>query len=85
MFTNRPPLGGQWFASSGMTFGDIALMIFLDFMMAPNEKAFEGIDNKEERSELLKDYPLIKANHGRTRAAKGVADWIRRRPSFNGY
>ena len=76
--------GGLWFSGVGLTFGDIAMEVHLDFITNPGEKAFLGMDNQEERAIILDSYPLLKDNFQRVRAVPEIAQWIESRPVFNG-
>ena len=62
-----------------------AMMVHLDFLHAPEEAAFKGMDNVEERCKILDAFPLVRANYERTSALPKVADWKRERPAFNGF
>merc|ERR1712059_15364 len=76
--------GGVWFAGNGLTYGDIAMEVILFFLMAPEEKAFIGMDNAVERSKILDGFPLLKANNLRVREVPEIANWINNRPPFSG-
>merc|ERR1712088_1249863 len=55
--------GGEWYSGSGPTFADLAMMVALDFMHAPEEMAFKDMDNLKERRALLDKFPLVKGNY----------------------
>lgn len=76
--------GGEWYAGSGVTFGDLAVMVMLDFLHEPEELAFKDMNNLAERCKILDDYPLVKANYQRTCAVPAVLEWKNKRPAFNG-
>merc|ERR1712210_297731 len=77
--------GGEWYAGAGATFADLAMMVHLDFLHAPEEVAFKDMDNMEERRKILDAFPLVKANYERTSALPAVAAWKKERPAFNGF
>ena len=78
--------GGEWYAGGDRaTFADLAVMVHLDFLHAPEELAFKDMNNVEERRKVLDAYPLVKANYERTSALPAVAAWKKERPAFNGF
>jgi len=76
--------GGIWFAGSGLTFGDVAVMNILTFMMHPNEAIWKDMNNAPERGALLDGFPLLKANNDRVRAVPEIEAWLQRKPEFIG-
>jgi len=77
--------GGEWYAGSSPTFADLVMMVHLDFLHAPEEKAYEGVDNLSERRKILDAFPLVKANYKRTCALPAVAAWKKKKPAFKGF
>ena len=77
--------GGEWYAGSGATFADLAVMVHLDFLHAPEELAFKDMNNVVERRKVLDAFPLVKANYQRTCALPAVAEWKKKRPAFTGF
>ena len=67
------------------TFADLAKMVALDFLQAPQEMAFKDMDNLEKRCQVLDKYPLIKANYQRTCALPCVESWKANKPAFHGF
>ena len=61
------------------------MMVHLDFLHAPEEKAYEGVDNLSERRKILDAFPLVKANYKRTCALPAVAAWKKKKPAFKGF
>ena len=76
--------GGEWYAGSGATFADLAVMVHLDFLHAPEELAFKDMNNVAERCKVLDAFPLVKANYQRTCALPAVAEWKKKKPAFKG-
>ena len=76
--------GGKWFTSSEVSFGDIAVMVLLDWLMAPEEMCFKDMANKEERRAMLDTFPLLKDHYRRTCAVPAVANYKKKRPAFTG-
>ena len=72
--------GGEWYSSGGATFADLAMMVALDFLQAPQEMAFKDMDNLEKRCQVLEKYPLVKANYQRTCAFPCVVSWKANKP-----
>ena len=77
--------GGEWYSSGGATFADLAMMVALDFLHAPEEMAFKDMDNLEKRRQVLDKYPLVKANYQRTCALPSVVSWKANKPAFHGF
>ena len=75
--------GGEWYSSGGATFADLAMMVALDFLQAPQEMAFKDMDNLEKRRQVLDKYPWIKANYQRTCALPCVVSWKANKPAFH--
>lgn len=76
--------GGVWFAGSGLTFGDVAVMNILTFMMHPKEAIWKDMNNEAARAALLDNYPLLKAHDARVRAVPEIASWLQKKPEFIG-
>jgi len=76
--------GGIWFAGSGLTFGDVAVMNILTFMMHPKEAIWKDMNNEAARAALLDNYPLLKAHDARVRAVPEIASWLQKKPEFIG-
>jgi glutathione S-transferase len=76
--------GGVWFAGSGLTFGDVAVMNILNFMTHPKEAIWKDMDNVAERAALLDTFPLLKAHDLRVRATPEIAAWLQKKPEFIG-
>merc|ERR1711874_175872 len=77
--------GGEWYAGSGATFADLAVMVLLDFLHEPEEMAFKDMNNTAKRCMVLVSFPLVKANYKRTCAVPSVTAWKNKRPPFNGF
>merc|ERR1712062_570895 len=77
--------GGEWYSGSGPTFADLAMMVALDFMQAPEEMAFKDMDNLKERRALLDKFPLVKGNYQRTSQLPSVRSWKAKKPAFHGF
>merc|ERR1712227_103617 len=77
--------GGEWYSGSGPTFADLAMMVALDFMHAPEEMAFKDMDNLKERRALLDKFPLVKGNYQRTCQLPSVRSWKAKKPAFHGF
>ena len=77
--------GGKWFAGSMITFGDIAVMVLLDCLMAAEEMCFKDMANKGERRKMLETFPLLIDHYQRTCALPAVANYRKKRPAFTGY
>merc|ERR1711936_211223 len=77
--------GGEWYSGSGPTFAELAMMVALDFLHAPEEMAFKDIDNLKERRAVLDKYPLVKANYQRTCALPTSLSWKAKKPAFHGF
>ena len=61
------------------------MMIHLDFLHHPEDAAFKGMNNVDERRKILDAFPLVKANYERTCALPAVAAWKEKRPAFMGF
>ena len=77
--------GGEWYSGSGPTYADLAMMVALDFLHAPEEMSFKDINNLKERRALLDKYPLVKANYQRTCALPTSISWKAKKPAFHGF
>ena len=77
--------GGEWYSGSGPTFADLAMMVALDFMHAPEEMAFKDMDNLKERRALLDKFPLVKGNYQCTCQLPSVWSWKAKKPAFHGF
>ena len=77
--------GGEWYSGSGPTYADLAMMVALDFLHAPEEMSFKDIDNLAERKKILESFPLVKANYQRTSALPCVVSWKKKKPKFRGF
>merc|ERR1711963_1069122 len=66
-------------------FADLAMMVALDFMHAPEEMAFKDMDNLKERRALLDKFPLVKGNYQRTCQLPSVRSWKAKKPAFHGF
>ena len=76
--------GGVWFNGSGLSFGDLAMMVFLTFLTHPEEKSFAGMDNADRRAAVLDSRPLLKGNLQRVMEVDEIALYLRSRPTFKG-
>eukprot|EP00090_Calanus_glacialis_P025727 TRINITY_DN4035_c0_g1_i1.p1 TRINITY_DN4035_c0_g1~~TRINITY_DN4035_c0_g1_i1.p1 ORF type:complete len:217 (-),score=62.96 TRINITY_DN4035_c0_g1_i1:95-745(-) len=76
--------GGVWFNGSGLSFGDLAMMVFLTFLTHPEEKSFAGMDNADRRAAVLDSRPLLKGNLQRVMEVDEIALYLRSRPAFKG-
>merc|ERR1719436_568462 len=47
---------GVWFAGNGLTFGDVAVMNILTFMMHPKEAIWKDMNNEAARASLLDSF-----------------------------
>jgi len=76
--------GGDWYVGSSVTFADLAVMVVLDFLQEPDCKAFQEMNNWEERKRVLDSFPFVKANYQRTCALPKVAAYKKKRPAYGG-
>merc|ERR1712080_246052 len=76
--------GGVWFSGNGLTFGDVAVMNILTFMMHPKEAIWKDMNNEAARAALLDGFPLLKAHDARVRAVPEIANWLHNKPEFIG-
>ena len=77
--------GGTCYAGASTTFADLAIMVALDFLQDPADRAFKDMNNIDARCKILDDFPLVKANYQRTCALPFVAAWRNKRPASNGF
>ena len=63
--------GGIWFNGSSLSFGDLAMMVFLTYLTHPEEKSFTGRNNEDAT-----------ANLQRVREVDEIALYLRTRPAF---
>jgi len=77
--------GTGWYAGESLTFADLAMEVLIFFLQAKEEKAFCGMDNAEERANILQKFPLVRENNERVRNISKVAKWRESRPSFSGF
>ena len=77
--------GGEWYAGASATFADLAIMVILDFLHNPVDRAFKDMNNLPERCKILDNFDLVKANYERTCKLPFVAAWRTKRPAFNGF
>merc|ERR1711971_1311222 len=77
--------GGEWYSGSGPTYADLAMMVALDFLHAPEEMSFKDINNLKERRAVLDKFPLVKANYQRTCALPTTLSWKAKKPAFHGF
>jgi len=77
--------GGEWYAGSGPTFADLAMMVHLNYLHYPDDAAFKNMNNVAQRRKLLDAFPLVKANYQRTLALPAVVAWNKKKPAFQGF
>merc|ERR1719188_2389914 len=73
-----------WYAGNSLSYADIAMEVVLFFLRSPDENAFKGMNNTEERIRLVEKFKLVKANNDRVRRVPEIAKWLDNRPSFGG-
>lgn len=76
--------GGIWFNGSSLSFGDVCMMVFLSYLIHPEEKSFIGFNNADERVAALEARPLLKTNMQRVMEVDEIALYLRSRPAFKG-
>ena len=76
--------GGIWFNGTSLSFGDLAMLVFLTFLTHPQEKSFAGMNNEDARAALMDSRPLLRANMQRVKEVDEIALYLRSRPAFKG-
>lgn len=72
--------GGKYFVGSDLTFADLAFFDNANKLLDPGFLAFTGFEDKWDRLNYLKDYPLLADLKKRVEMNAGIQDWLSRRP-----